>query len=313
MQKLVFIISAENINTRLDIFVFQQLKKEFSRSYLQKLIKAGKILVNDKLVKPSYKLKIHDKIQANIIPPEKISLEADASIKLDIIYEDNNVIVINKPAGLVVHPSQTTKNKTLVNALLAYYPPIKDVGEDLLRPGIVHRLDKETSGLIIVAKDNETFQFLKKQFKEREVVKKYLALIDSYPEKEKGIIEGSIERSKNIPTKQKISESATAKKASTEYQIIKRVNSRYCLVEAMPKTGRMHQIRVHFAHIGHPIAGDAKYGGPNIKGLTRHFLHATYLKIKIPSPAHSQQYIEKEFNIELPPELQNIISELASQ
>lgn len=314
MQKLTFIISTENIiNIRLDTFIFQQLRGEFSRAYLQKLIKLGKILVNGKAVKPSYKLKIDDKIQAEITPPEKISLEPDASIKLDIIYEDENVIVINKPAGLVVHPSQTTKNKTLANALLAYYPLIKDVGENPLRPGIVHRLDKETSGLIIVAKNNETFQFLKNQFKEREVIKKYLALVDGCPEKEKGIIEASIERSKSIPTKQKISKSMTAKKAITEYQIIKRINSRHCLVEAAPKTGRMHQIRVHFAHIGHPIVGDTKYGGPSIKELTRHFLHATYLKIKIPSPINSRQYIEKEFKIELPQELQEIISELTSQ
>lgn len=326
MKLVSFLITRKEAGERIDKFLVQQ-KYDYSRAHLQKLIKGKKILANQKAIKPSYKLKLGDLIEAEIISPEKISLEPDSSIKLDIIYEDNNVIVLNKPAGLIVHPRSHTdigveaNPTTLVNGLLAYFPAIQSVGENsrptepartdvqsggqsfgrALRPGIVHRLDKDTSGLMIVAKNNSSFQFLKQQFQQRKVIKKYLALINGCPSKKQGIIEAPIGKAKKNPTKQKISFSLRAKKAITEYKIIKKINSKFCLVEVYPKTGRMHQIRVHFAYLGHPIIGDKKYGGPALAGLNRHFLHATYLKLKLPSGQI------KEFRSNLPDNLKKIL------
>ncbi len=297
-MKLKFSIDSKSAGQRLDKFLFDHLNQpeqliKLSRTYLQKLVKDGKISVNDNLTKQSHKLKIDDLIEAEIILPEEISLEPDHLIKLNIVYEDDNTLVLDKPAGLVVHPSPTTKRNTLVNGLLAYLPSIREVGEDPLRPGIVHRLDKNTSGLMIVAKNNEAFYHLKKQFQERVVIKKYLALVSGCPPADEGIIEAPIERSGRTPTKQKISFSESANPAITEYKIIKKIGKKYCLVEAMPKTGRMHQIRIHFAHFGHPVVNDKKYGGPPIEGLEpadRQFLHAAYLKIKLPDQLEAREF-----------------------
>lgn len=320
MEELSFIIAQKGTGERIDKFITRQIKREkYSRAFLQKLIKEKKVLVNKKSVKPSYRLKTGDLIEAEITLSEKNFLEPDSSIKLNIIYENNDVIVLNKPAGLVVHPSPHTNigvgtsPRTLVNALLAYFPAIKNVGDpstssrqENLRPGIVHRLDKDTSGLMIVAKNDAAFQFLKNQFQQRKVIKKYLALISGCPRQAKGVIEAPIERAKKIPTKQKISFSLKAKKAITEYKIIKKFNSKFCLVEARPKTGRMHQIRVHFAYLDCPIAGDKKYGGAPIKGLNRQFLHATYLKLKLPDGKI------KEFESNLPEDLKKVLFEINS-
>lgn len=315
-----FTITKNFSNYRVDKFLTQQFP-EFSRAYIQKLITKGKIRVNNKIVKSHYQLKEKDSVKVNIAPPAKISLEPDSSIKLNIIYEDKNVIVINKPAGLVVHPSATHKSKTLANALLAYFPEIKNVGEDKLRPGIVHRLDKDTSGLIVVAKNNESFQFLKNLFKNKQVEKRYLALVNGNLSphqnaagvspwcgdlsKTKGKISLKISRSKSTPTKQATS-LAVGREALTHYKIIKGFKG-YDLVEARPKTGRMHQIRVHFSALGHPVVGDAKYGHKNqnqFPALNRYFLHSYYLKFNLPNGRL------KEFKIELPEELKNCLKTL---
>lgn len=314
MSKIDINIKKEH-SGRIDKFLISQPElQNHSRAYLQRLIKNGCILVNNKTVKPSYKLKLSDVISGQIETPSIISLKPNFDIKLNILYEDNNIIVIDKPAGLTVHPSHPLKpdqQNTLANALLAYLPEIKNVGENILRPGIIHRLDKDTSGLMIVAKNNQAFHFLKKQFQERRIIKNYIALISGCPKQDHGIIEAPIARSPKNPIKQKISFERNARKAVTEYKVIKKINAKYCLIEASPKTGRTHQIRVHFAYLGHPIAGDTKYGGPKIPNLNRQFLHAAYLKFQLPSDSKSEPNgKDLEIKSELPSELRNILQTL---
>jgi 23S rRNA pseudouridine1911/1915/1917 synthase len=298
-----FIIKIEQAGQRLDKFIAGQWP-QYSRAYLQKQIKAGAVLVNGKIKKSSYILKENQEIEANILPPAQISLEPDPTIELKILYEDKDIIVIDKPASLTVHPSETQKKGTLVNGLLAHYPPLKDVGDDPARPGIVHRLDKDTSGLMIVAKNNQTFEFLKNQFKNKEVEKKYLVLVLGRPKESSGKIETFLSRSQSDPTKQKIDQ--TGRKAVTEYKTVKEFQD-FTLIEAVPKTGRMHQIRVHLAWLGCPVAGDAKYGKKGrlaFDQLNRQFLHAAYLKIKLPDGQ------KKEFNSSLPPDLDKALAGL---
>lgn len=291
-----------------------------SRAFLQSLIKDGNILVNSKIVKQGYILKDGDEISINFPQKAEMSLEPDSSIKFEVIYEDDDVVVVNKPAGLSVHPSENESDKTLVNGLLARYPEIKNVGdlsvggEDLnLRPGIVHRLDKDTSGVMIIARNNNSFQFLKNQFKEKKAVKKYVALVVGKVYKESGTISLPIARKRKLPTKQvavKNERQARGKirEAVTEYRVVRQIDvggKIFTLIEAMPKTGRMHQIRVHFSAIGHPLAGDFKYGSKNqvaIAGLGRHFLHAKSLEIDLPSGKH------KIFESSLPSDLSKILN-----
>lgn len=223
---------------------------------------------------------------------EDIKLEPDSSIPLHVIYEDEDVVVLNKQAGISIHPSINEPNKTLVNALIAKYPEIKNVGDDPIRPGIVHRLDKDTSGVLVVAKNQKAFEFLKKEWQEGKVVKKYLALVWGHP-KEKGEIISELARSPKDfrkrmvvrPEKQKDKgREIKGKLAVTEYKVVKKFKE-YSLVEVYPKTGRMHQIRVHFSSLGHSVAGDKVYGKgkKNPEGLSRQFLHAFYLKFSLPA------------------------------
>lgn len=227
---------------------------------------------------------------------EKITLAPDFTIPLDIIYQDKDVIVINKQAGISVHPSINEPRGTLANALIARFPDLKEVGdlprhsgEANLRPGIVHRLDKNTSGVMVIARNQEAFEFLKNQWKKGEVQKKYLALVHGELPQEKGIIELPLARSpkdfrKRIVVHKKIeSRVKDARHAITEYKVRKKFAD-WTLVEVAPKTGRMHQIRVHFAALGHPVAGDTLYGpkkkDKEVPGLARQFLHAYFLSFR---------------------------------
>ncbi len=227
-----------------------------------------------------------------------------------IIYEDKDVLVIDKPAGLLVHPRPNQKSGALTDFLLKHYPQIKNTGEDPLRPGIVHRLDKDTSGVLITAKNNKAFQYLKEQFKNRKVIKKYLALVNGKPPQNNGIIKTYLARSKN-KTKQKVFSLSMGRgkirKAITKYKVIKKYKD-YSLLEVHPKTGRLHQIRVHLSWLGCPVAGDEKYKRKRAscpKELKRQFLHASILKIKLPNGQI------KEFESPLPPELKNVLKGLA--
>lgn len=304
-------IFKQNKETRLDKFLLEKLP-QFSRAFLKEQVKIGKILVNGKPAKASEILNENDKIE---IPDELSEKKEQAilpnpKIKLNILFEDDDVIVLDKPAGIPVHPRfdknglplQNEINNTLVSALLAHYPPLKEVGDQpAIRPGIVHRLDKDTSGIIIVAKNQKSFEFLKQQFQDRLAEKKYIALVAGHLKEKESEISQPLARSENDPSKQKIS--AQGKPAITQYKLLEKFKD-FSLIEARPRTGRMHQIRVHFAWLGHPIAGDKKYGKAAIKGLNRQFLHAAQLQITLPaSPLPGQK---KTFLSPLPPDLEGI-------
>ena len=228
-------------------------------------VKSGQILVNGKKVKPSYLLKNGDEIgYADVISNEPI-LEANDGSDIPLIFENADFLVFNKPAGVQVHPDEKNQNDTLVNYVVAAYPEVREVHDQSkdakLRPGIVHRLDKDTSGVIVVARNMETYVELKRQFQDREITKKYFAIVHGVPEPAEGVIEKPLARSSDY-RKQVVAGLKTKTKirpAVTNYRLIERYGTAYALVEAIPKTGRMHQIRVHLTSIGHPIVGDKKY------------------------------------------------------
>lgn len=299
-----------------------------SRAYIKNQIKLGNFLIGDKQVKPSYEMREGDQVALapGFILPDATQILSNPNIKLDVIYENTDVIVINKPAGLSVHPRQDKNglplaqeiDNTLASGLLAYYPAIANIGDfPALRPGIVHRLDKDTSGVMIIAKNQNSFGWLKEQFKERKATKTYLALVHDLLKNKEGEIKTLLHRAVSDPTKQKISKTE-GKEAITQYRVIKEFKN-YSLLEVSPKTGRLHQIRVHLAHLGHTVVGDKKYGQPlksDFKGdpksdfnelLIRQFLHAQELKITLPNGQ------KRTFKTPLPTDLQDILNALAEK
>jgi 23S rRNA pseudouridine1911/1915/1917 synthase len=293
-------LTAEVRGVRLDKFLAEKLS-ELSRSTIQQLIREGFVLVEGALTKPGYKLKGGERISVTIPPPPPLEPEP-FPIPLDVVYEDQWLIVINKPANLVVHPAPGHQADTLVNAVLAHWPELRGLG-DKTRLGIVHRLDKDTSGLIVVAKDEKTKVELQKQFKERGVRKVYLALVKGELKPARGRIEAPIGRDPRH--RKKMAVVAGGREAVTDYKVLEYLPG-YTYVEVYPLTGRTHQIRVHFSHKGHPIAGDKVYGrGPHIPGLMRPFLHAYSLTFKHPVSGE-----EVTFKAPLPPELERILEGL---
>ncbi|TES84889.1 MAG: RluA family pseudouridine synthase [Dehalococcoidia bacterium] len=288
-------LTADEGDTRLDKYVCARVP-ELSRTRVQKLIAAGNITVNGQPAKPGLRLNIGDKIDIDIPPTPPRELKPEA-IPLKIIYEDDDLLVVDKPAGLTVHPAPGHPAHTLVNAILAHFPHLADVG-DSLRPGVVHRLDKDTSGVMLVAKNSAAQADLARQFKSHSVTKAYLALVKGRLEPENGIIEADIGRDPH--NRKKMAVVAAGRKARTEYRVIKYIGG-YTLLEIMPETGRTHQIRVHLAAIGFPVVGDKVYG---VKSpfLTRQFLHASRLGFKLPSTG---EYVE--FESELPPDLEKAL------
>lgn len=299
MAKIKFKINKANSNLRLDYFLSKKLF-QISRSKIQKTIKEGLILVNKKNVKPGYLLREGDLILGSFSFKNKNKLTNFGSkIKLKIIYEDNNFLVIDKPPGIVVYPGLGREKKSILGAI---YNRIKNNFKNSLRPGIVHRLDKDTSGLLLIAKNRETQNYLLNLFKKRKVFKKYLALLKGHLTPSKGIIKAPIGRDLFNRQKMSVVCPGEGKEAVTEYRVIKYYNN-YTLVEVLPKTGRTHQIRVHFASLGFPLLGDKIYGHKKDNFLVkRHFLHASYLKFKMPSGEI------KEFKSPIPSDFQKIIN-----
>ncbi len=307
-----FTIADDEVGQRLDVFLSRKLE-DFSRAWLQKLIDEGSVKVGRKKVSKSYKLKKGENIFINIELPPEISLEPEKKPgdKVGIVFENDDFIIINKPAGLVVHPSSSTPSGTLANWLIYKYPKIKNVGESKIRPGIVHRLDKDTSGLMVIALNNRSFQWLKKRFKDREVDKKYLALVVGRIEKDEGEISWPISRSKGDPIKQRAYKTKNkvpkgARSAKTFWRVIKRFPN-FTYLEVVPKTGRKHQIRVHLKTLGYPVAWDKKYGGEKSKKpkhLGRVFLHASSLSFKSPKGD------KFSFNVNLSDDLANTLNNL---
>jgi 23S rRNA pseudouridine1911/1915/1917 synthase len=225
------------------------------------------------------------------------------AIAIPILYEDPDVIVVDKPAGMVAHPGNGVSSGTLVNALLARYPELKSF-EDSLRPGIVHRLDKDTSGVMVVAKHPIAQRHLQRQFAARTIKKTYWALVQGALQNERGLIEASIGRNRLQPTQMAIAGRAE-RFARTTFTVLERFKQ-HTLVEAHPITGRTHQIRLHFAALGHPIVGDATYNAHGeTLGLTRQFLHAKCLRLVLPTSG-----VEREFVSELPADLQHVLMNL---
>lgn len=271
MATQLFKVDEQFDHVRLDVFLTQVLPDAPSRTFVQKCIDFGYVRVNEQPVKAHHRLLPGDDVLADI--PEDISSPQHVkpeNIPLDIFYEDSYLMVINKPIGMTVHPSPGCSTGTLVNALLYHAAHLSDVNTDL-RPGIVHRLDKETSGLLLVAKDNITHTKLAKQFQRHTVYKRYVALVQGEVEFDEGVVDASIGKHPLHHEKKSVQFDASAKEAKTFYRVLKRQNN-ITLIALYPKTGRTHQLRVHMAHLGHPILGDDKYGKK--KSFSRLALHA---------------------------------------
>lgn len=258
------------VSARLDKFISDQITN-LSRSQAKNLIDQQLVQVNNQLKKPKYMVTVGDKIQVTVPEPETLDLTPE-NLALDIVYEDNDVLVVNKPQGMVVHPSPGHPNHTLVNALL-YHSPLSNIN-GTYRPGIVHRIDKDTSGLLMVAKNNAAHQCLSQQLKKKSNIREYIALVHGNIKENKGVINAPIGRSQNDRKKQAVI--PNGRHAVTHFQVLERYGD-YTLVRCVLETGRTHQIRVHMKYIGHPLAGDPLYGPRNtIKGHGQ-FLHAAKL------------------------------------
>ena len=280
---------------RLDKYLVKILER-ISRSEIQKLIKNRQITVNKKPTEASYNLRKDDFLEITFPPPKRIQPE---KIPLRIIYEDNEILVINKDAGVVIYPTSEAQKGTLANAIAAHTNKI--LPGEKTRPGIVHRLDRGTSGVLVVAKTESALKFLQEQFKKRRVSKKYLCLVSGKLLPENREINLKIERDPFILKKWRVG--GEGKEAETIYGVKQYFGDKYSLLEVEPKTGRTHQIRVHFSAIGHPIVGDKLYGGKPL--LPRPFLHAAFLGFIHPK---TLKYIE--FNAPLPSDLENFLEKI---
>ncbi len=290
-----FKLVAETAGERLDKYITQK-ESGLSRSFIQELVSSGHILVNNQSAKPSLRLKTGDTITIEIPPETPSELKAE-NIPLEIIFQDKDLLLINKPPGLTVHPAPGHPDHTLVNGVLALEPEMEDF-DDPLRPGIVHRLDKDTSGLLLVAKNRQALANLSAQFKERTIRKYYLALVKGELRPAEGFIEAPLGR--DPQNRQKIAVVSDGRHARTGYKVLRYIQG-YSLLEVKLETGRTHQIRVHFAAIGHPVAGDAVYGQKE-SWVKRQFLHAHRLSFALPS---NGQVVE--FTSPLPPDLEEAL------
>ena len=272
------IVNENDKGKRLDIYIEENFN-ELSRTMIKKLIESNNVLVNDKSEKVSYKVQANDNISIDVPEAKETKLKAQ-EIPLDIIYEDSDIIVVNKPKGMVVHPANGNPDGTLVNAILSICKnSLSGIGGEL-RPGIVHRLDKDTSGLIIVAKNDKAHINMSEQIKERNVKKTYIALVRGNVPEEEATINMPIGRS--TKDRKKMAVTKNGKQAITHFKVLKRY-SKYTLLEIKIETGRTHQIRVHMAEIGYPVVGDAVYSnGKNEFGIEGQMLHAYKLEFMHP-------------------------------
>lgn len=301
-QVLVFYYD-EDQPERLDKFLVEQLP-DYSRSRLQALIREGNVRIDGiEPHKTGVPLESGNRIEVRVPPPEPSHLVPE-EVPLNIVFENEDLLVVDKPAGMVVHPSAGHSSGTLVHAVIAHAPELEGVGGEK-RPGVVHRLDKDTSGLILLAKNDAAHRFLQEQFYNRKVEKVYLALVDGHPPTPTGRIEASIGRDPRQRKKMAVVPSGKGRPSVSEYRTLESFKD-HALVEVHPITGRTHQIRLHLAFIGCPVAGDTTYGRRHSTiPLERHFLHAARLTIRLPGEQEPST-----FQVSLPGELQELLSEL---
>lgn len=297
------IVSGEN-GVRIDSYLAGNME-DMSRSYIQKLIDEGNVLVNNSRVKSNYKVKTGDVISVAIPEPVKLEVEAE-DIDIGIMYEDDDVIVVNKPQGMVVHPAAGNYSGTLVNALLKHCSSLSGIN-GVIRPGIVHRIDKDTSGVLVVAKNDTAHKYIAEQIKEHTVNRLYIALVEGVIKSENGTIEGSIGR--HHTNRKMMDVVSDGKHAVTHFKVLERFKN-YTLIEAKLETGRTHQIRVHMAHIGHPVVGDPLYGIKKqrfkLKGQVLHaavlgFAHprtGEYMEFKAPLPKYFEDLLKNIRNMD---------------
>ncbi len=300
MDKLEFVVT-DNAGIRIDKYL-SSVQEELSRSKIQALIKNNEVSVNDEIVNSNYKVKLNDLIVLRI-PKVNIDDILPEDIKLNILYEDDDLLVIDKEKGMVVHPAAGNYSKTLVNALLFHLNNLSNA-DDKIRPGIVHRIDKNTSGCLIVCKNDHAHQKIAEQIKHRSCHRTYIALVHGVIEHETGTINAPIGRSKNDRQKMAVTD-INGKPAITHFKVLKRFMN-YTLIECQLETGRTHQIRVHMQYIKHPIVGDDKYSYQNTRKDTNgQMLHA--LKIEFIQPTSGEKIVVES---KLPLYFEEVIKEL---
>lgn len=276
MNKIV--IGDTDVGKRLDLYLCEEIDE--SRSYVKNLCEQGLVVVNGKVVKAGYSVKNGDVVEYELPEVKQLDL-TPADIPIDVIYEDDDVAVINKAQGMVVHPAPGSYDNTLVNALLFRLKSLSSIN-GVARPGIVHRLDKDTSGLLVVAKNDDAHVNLQSQIASKEAKRFYVALVDGIISKDEGVIDTFIDRSQKDRKMMAVCREGKGRRAITHYKVLERLGG-YTLVEYELKTGRTHQIRVHSKHIGHPIVGDSVYGGSTSLYDKGQLLHAFRLQFTHPS------------------------------
>lgn len=305
-----FIVTSGEQPKRLDVFLVNR-ERDISRSALQRLIELGRIRLNDQVVKASQKIKPGDRITMDVPKPEPLSIKGEA-IPLDVLYEDESLLVLNKPSGIVSHPAPGNWTGTLVNALLHHFQTsggtISTIGGKE-RPGLVHRLDKQTSGIMVISKTDVAHRALAAQFKLHSITRVYEALVWGVPEKGRGVIELAIGR--DVKERKKFSARTTSpKQSTTEYVVVRRYGKVAAHVMLYPRTGRTHQLRVHLTSLGHPILGDDTYGGRRVCVLDeltipRVMLHANTLGF-----VHPMTGVMAQFTRPVPADMETVMCEL---
>ncbi|MFP4178344.1 MAG: RluA family pseudouridine synthase [Acholeplasmataceae bacterium] len=293
-------VPSEHENDRLDRFLHEHVMPEKSRSHIQMLIRTGLVTIGGKPVKTGYALKKNDTIEIEELEPKELELEA-LDLDLDIVYEDDDLLVINKPEGLVVHPAESHRGPTLVHGLLDRTDSLSSIN-GVIRPGIVHRIDKDTSGLLVVAKHDRAHVLLSQDLAEHRITRKYVALCYGHFKEATGTIDAPIRRHPKNRLKMAVLEGG--KPAVTHFEVVERFRD-YTLIHCRLETGRTHQIRVHMAYIGHPLVGDPLYGPRDRKGDTGQFLHAYELSFFHP--------IKKEhmtFTVDVPESFKSFLNRI---
>jgi pseudouridine synthase, rluA family len=300
MNSFEIIVEESDINKRIDVFLAKNLES-FSRSYIQDLIKKGKATIGGKSIKANYRLRNGDNVVLNIPKPEPLEILPE-NIPLDILYEDNDVILINKPKGMVVHPAAGHYSGTLVNALLYHCKDNLSGINGVLRPGIVHRIDMDTTGVIIACKNDKAHQNIAKQLAEHSIARRYVAIVNGNLKEDEGVVDAPIARAKN--DRKKMAVDKDGKTAVTHYKVLERLKN-YTYIECVLETGRTHQIRVHMSYINHPLLGDEIYSGKKesmkLQGQCLHamvlgFIHPTtneYMEFEAPIPEYFNEILKK--------------------